>query len=281
MRLIPLASALALLVQSTASLAADPRKLTVDDLFTLKSVSGPVLSPDGAHVAYVVRSMDLKKDTSDADIYLIPSAGGDAVRLTTSPKAETNPKFSADGKWIAFLSSREGDKNQVWLLPRGGGEASRLTDVKTSVGAFAWSPDSKRLVLVVKDPDPDDPQPQDKAKPDEKKTIKPIATRRIQFKRDGEGYLREIRSHLHIFDIEKKTSVQITNGPYDDEQPEWSPDGRSIAFVSNRSAEPDTNRDSNIFLIAPIPGEAPRAITTNASEDPAPPPAFIESIGLP
>ena len=250
------------------SLAADPRPLTVDDFLALKSVGAPVLSPDGAQVAYTVRSMELKKDKSDTDIYLIPTAGGEAVRLTTSPKAETNPRFSPDGKWIAFLSSREGDKSQVFLLSRGGGEASRLTDMKGGVSSFAWSPDSKRLVLVASDPDPDAPDGEDKK--DDEKTPKPMVTKRIQFKRDTEGYLRELRSHLYVFDAEKKTSVQITSGPYDDEQPAWSPDGKTIAFVSNRTTEPDTNRDSNIFLIAPVAGETPKAITTNPSEDERP-----------
>ena len=268
MRLVSLRFAPALFLLASLSPAADQRPLTVDDFFALKSVGSPVLSPDGAQVAYTVRSMDLKKDKSDTDIYLIPTAGGDAVRLTTSEKAETNPRFSPDGKWIAFLSSRDGDKSQVFLLSRGGGEASRLTDLKGGVSSFAWSPDSKRLVLVASDPDPDEPAADEK-KADEA-TAKPIVTRRIQFKRDYEGYLKELRSHLYVFDVEKKTSVQITSGPYDDEQPAWAPDGRTLAFVSNRSAEPDTNRDSNIFLIAPIAGETPKAITTNPSEDERP-----------
>jgi len=255
----------ALVFLASFSPAAEPRPLTVDDFFSLKSVGAPVLSPDGAQVAYTVRSMDLKKDKSDADIYLIPTAGGEAVRLTNSPKAETHPRFSPDGKWIAFLSSREGDKSQVFLLPRGGGEASRLTDMKGGVSSFAWSPDSRRLVLVASDPDPDEPAAEEKA--EDKATPKPIVTNRIQFKRDTEGYLRDLRSHLYVFDVEKKTSVQITSGPYDDEQPAWSPDGKTIAFVSNRTAEPDTNRDSNIFLIAPVAGETPKAITSNPSED--------------
>ena len=268
MRLVSLRLLTALSLAAALSTAAEQRPLTVDDFFALKSVGAPVLSPDGAQVAYTVRSMDLKKDKSDADIYLIPTAGGDAVRLTTSPKAETSPRFSPDGKWIAFLSSREGDKSQVFLLSRGGGEASRLTDMKGGVESFAWSPDSKRLVLVASDPDPD--APADDETKDEEATPKPIVTRRIQFKYDTQGYLRELRSHLYVFDVEKKTSVQITTGPYDDDQPVWSPDGKTIAFVSNRTAEPDTNRDTNIFLIAPVAGETPKAITSNPSEDDRP-----------
>lgn len=268
MRHVSLRFAPALFLLASLTPAADQRPLTVDDFFALKSVGAPVLSPDGAQVAYTVRSMDLKKDKADTDIYLIATAGGEAMRLTTSPKAETNPRFSPDGKWIAFLSSREGDKGQVFLLSRGGGEASRLTDMKGGVSSFAWSPDSKRLVLVASDPDPDAPEADKKG--DDEKAPRPIVTKRIQFKRDTEGYLRELRSHLHVFDVEKKTSVQITFGPYDDEQPAWSPDGKAIAFVSNRTAEPDTNRDSNIFLIAPVAGETPKAITTNPSADERP-----------
>ena len=267
MRLIQRLTVPLLVASALSADASDKRSLSVDDLFALKTVGGLTLSPDGVLAAYTVRSMDLKKDKADTDIYLIPTAGGDPVRLTTSDKAETTPRFSPDGKWIGFLSDREGDKSQVWLLPRGGGEASRLTDFKGGVSSFAWSPDSKRLAIVASDPDPDETEGEKK---DEEATKKPIVTRRIQFKRDGEGYLRELRTHLYVFDIAKKASNQITTGPYDDDQPAWSPDGTTIAFVSNRSAEPDTNRDTNIFVMAPVAGDVPRAITTNPSEDDQP-----------
>ena len=259
--------ALLLIASFGAASEAQQRPLKVDDLFALKAVGGATLSPDGAQVAYTVRSMNLEKDKSDADIYLIPIAGGDAVRLTTSDKAETSPKFSPDGKWLGFISGREGDKSQVWLLPRSGGEATRLTDFKGGIASFAWSPDSKRLAIVASDPDPDE---KTSDKKEDEETKKPIVTSRIQFKRDGEGYLREMRAHLHVFDIAKKTSTQITSGHYDDDEPAWSPDGALIAFTSNRTAEPDTNRDTNIFVIAPVAGETPRALTTNPSEDASP-----------
>jgi dipeptidyl aminopeptidase/acylaminoacyl peptidase/tetratricopeptide (TPR) repeat protein len=267
--LAPLPLALACFVAAPA-IAEAPRPLKVDDLFAIKDVDDPRLSPDGRWVAYTVTTLDAKKDDSDTDVYLSPIGGGDAVRLTTSPKAETHPRFSPDGKWIAFLSGREGEKTQVWLMPRSGGEAVKLTDLPSSVSTLAWSPDSQRLALVMKDVDPDAPAKEDAAadKDSEAKTKKPIVTRRLQFKRDYEGYLKEQRRHVYVFDVQKKTSFQLTAGPFDDSSPVWSPDGSLIAFVSNRTL-PDSDRSQNtdVFVVAPKPGQVPRAVETSPGED--------------
>jgi dipeptidyl aminopeptidase/acylaminoacyl peptidase len=248
--------------------AAEKRALRIDDLFALREVGDPQLHPDGTQVAFTVRSLDLKKDKRDTDIYLVPVAGGTAQRLTTSPKAETTPRWSPDGKYLAFLSGREGKKNQVYLLPRGGGEASKLTDFKGGVSDLAWSPDSKRLALVVSDPDPD-AKDDDEAKGDDEdaaKTTKPIVLNRLQFKRDVDGFLRELRDHVHVFDVDKKTGFQVTEGAYDDSDPTWSPDGEAIAFVSNRTPDADANRNTDIFVVAPRPHALPRQITTAPTE---------------
>jgi dipeptidyl aminopeptidase/acylaminoacyl peptidase len=267
-----IAFALSLVFLATASMAAaEPRPLRTEDVFSLKDVSDPQVSPDGSWVAFTVRSMDPAKDRRDTDVWMVPMAGGAAVRLTASPKPESRPRFSPDGRWLAFLSGREGDKAQVWLLDRRGGEAVKLTDYKADVADLAWSPDSKRLALIVSDVDPDDPgSEEDKSKEDAAKTPKPIVIHRLQFKRDREGYLREIRSHLHVFDVTAKTSVQLTSGAYDDGEPAWSPDGSLIAFTSNRTADPDANDNSDVFVIAPRAGETPRAVTTSPGSDTAP-----------
>jgi dipeptidyl aminopeptidase/acylaminoacyl peptidase len=266
----PLAALAALAAKET------PRPLKVDDIFNLKSVGDPQISPDGAWVAYTVRWLDAKEDSSDADIYMVPFAGGEPLRLTSSPKAETHPRFSPDGRYLAFLSGREGKKSQVWLLDRRGGEAVKLTDFKASVSDLAWSPDGKRLALVVGDVDPDDPDSQDtddKAAggPEAKeKTPKPIVIDRLQFLRDGEGFLRDIREHLYVFDVAAKKATQLTSGSYDDSDPVWSPDGRSIAFTSNRSADPDANDNSDIFVVEAKAGQKPRAVTTQPTTDTSP-----------
>ncbi len=260
-----------LAVVSAVTLGAQQRRpLNVDDIFALKNVGDPRVSPDGQWVAYTVSQMDEKKDNADTDIYMAPMAGGDAIRLTTSEKPESSPRWSPDGRYLGFLSARDGEKSQVWLLPRSGGEATRLTDLKGGVSSFAWSPDSTRLALVASDPNPDEAEAEGGEAKKEEKAPKPVVITRLQFKRDGVGYLNDLREHVYVFDVAAKTAMQVTEGPYDDSSPVWSPDGQSIAFVSNRTKEPDANENSDVFVIAAKSGETPRALTTSPGTDSSP-----------
>jgi dipeptidyl aminopeptidase/acylaminoacyl peptidase len=264
--------AVAAVLLAPLPLAAEGRPLRPDDVFALKDVSDPRLSPDGRQVAYAIATLDAKEDESDTDLYLVSTDGGEPLRLTSGKKEESSPRFSPNGEWIAFLSDREGKKKQVYLLSRKGGEAVKLTDFKAGVSDLAWSPDSKRLALVVSDVDPDaEEEDEEKASEEKKKTPKPVVLRRLQFKRDGEGYLREVRKHVHVFDVEKKTSVQVTSGPFDDSEPAWSPDGESIAFVSNRSLpDPDRTQDADVYVVAAREGQVPRRLETGPGTDAAP-----------
>jgi dipeptidyl aminopeptidase/acylaminoacyl peptidase len=165
------------------------------------------------------------------------------------------------------LSSRD-EKSQIWLLDRRGGEPFQLSSLEGGVSSFDWSPDGKRIVVLSKDPDPEE-ESEDGAENGKKKAKPPIVVTRLQMKRDRLGYLDERRTHIYVLDVESKEAKQITSGPYDHSSPVWAPDGRQIAFVSNRTEEPDGNRNTDIFLIAPEGGE-PRQLTTNPGSDRSP-----------
>ncbi|MCI0613974.1 S9 family peptidase, partial [bacterium] len=243
------------------------RNLMIDDYFKIQQLDETSISPDGKWIAYVVRSFDLKKDKSNKDLYMVPNAGGDAIRLTSNEKNDTRPKWSPDNRYLAFLSTR-GKKAQVFLLNRTGGEAVQLTDVKQGVNDLEWSPDSKKLAIIITDKDPDELDESEKASSDEDKakTEKPIVITRLQFKRDVEGYLKELYSHIYTIDIASKNLKQITSGNFDDSWPKWSPDGKNILFVSNRTDNPDGNRNTDLFLV-PAEGGELKKLTTNPGGD--------------
>jgi dipeptidyl aminopeptidase/acylaminoacyl peptidase len=247
-------------------------------MFALKHVDDPQLSPDGKWVAYAVTSTSPKDEKSETQVWMIPVGGGEAMPMTAKGVSSSRPRFSPDGKYLAFLSARgENSRTQVWLLNRQGGEAQPLTEVRQGVGSFEWSPDSSRLVLLIQDPKPEDLEAEkmekEGVKPAKPKADPPWIVDRLQFKQDYVGFLDRRRVHLYVFDVASKTLNQVTSGDYDDGQPAWSPDSKSIAFVSNRDPEPDSTFNSEIWVVAadsPDKGKTLRRVTNNPGEDQAP-----------
>ena len=242
--------------------------MQVADVDGFRDVRDLDIAPDGAWVAYTVGLPDLAKDKDEADIWLSNWAGTEHVRLTCSPARESQPRFSPDGRWIAFVSSRKsGDDDkttggQIWILSRQGGEARRLTTRKGGAGDVQWSPDSARLVFVGDDPDPEE----DKTGED-KTPKKPIVIDRYGFKRDREGYLVHRRSHLYLVNVASGAVETLTTGDWDDSLPAWSPDGTKIAFVSGRGGDADRTNDTNVFVVDAKAGAEPRALTTWSGPD--------------
>ncbi len=237
--------------------SSTPRNITIDDYFQIRDVSQPELSPDGQWVAYAVRTRMLKEDKNEQRLWMVSTHGGDPISMTAEGVSSSHPRWSPDGKYLAFLSSRNNGKTQVWLLNRLGGEATHLTDTPQGVDDFEWSPDSTRLVLILRDPKPEDleaAKDKDKDKPaaaPKPKTPPPFVIDRLQFKRDTVGYLDRRRTHLYVFDVASKKTTQVTSGDFDDSEPAWSPDGLSLAFSSNRSTpDPDRTYNSDIWIVA-------------------------------
>jgi dipeptidyl aminopeptidase/acylaminoacyl peptidase len=260
--------------------AASPRPVTISDLFALRDVHDPQISPDGQWVAYSVGSANLDQDKFEERIWMTPAAGGDAVALSAEGVSSSHPRWSPDGKYLAFLSARNGGETQVWVLNRQGGEAQKLTNTAQDVGDFDWAPDSKRLVLVLRDPTPDELEAvkskdkdkgDDGAKDKKPKTQKPWVVDRLQFKRDTIGYLDRRRTHLYVFELAAKSLTQITSGDFDDDEPAWSPDGTRIAFTSNRSQpDPDRTYNKDIWIVAADnrdKGTRLTQVTSNSGED--------------
>jgi dipeptidyl aminopeptidase/acylaminoacyl peptidase len=237
---------------------AAKRPLRAGDLYRLRDVRDPQLSPDGAWVAYSVSAIDSAKDKSDSDIWMTSWDGTQTVRLTSSPESESSPRWSLDGRYLAFLSGRqEGKGAQLWLLDRRGGEAQRVSQLRGGISDYAWSPDSKRIVLVV-DEETDTIAAKDTG---EKKTPKPIVIDRYTFKRDIVGYLGTKRSTLSLFDVGTRKTEPLTRGLTDDDAPAWSPDGGRIAFVRSRVPEPRDIENSDVFVIEARTGATPRRLT--------------------
>ena len=249
-----------------APAAQGKRPLAVDDLFKVRDVRDPQRSPDGKWVAYTVTRAIRETDKNDTDVWMVSWDGRERLPLTSTPDAESRPRWSPDGKYLAFLSSRQEAKSaQVWLLPRGGGEAAKLTDVKGGVSDYAWSPDSRRLVLVVSDPDPRTQDPPDAPKDGPARIPKPIVLDRYYFKSDSGGYLRGERNHLYLFDVAAKTAEILTPGTFDETAPAWSPDGSRIAFI-RRHGDGDVDKAPNadVFVIAARSGAAATRLTSTA-----------------
>src|SRR5437763_2524887 len=231
-----------------------PRPLELDDLFAIPFASDPQLSPAGDAVAYVLTTADRESDENRSAIWVVPAAGeGDPRELTTG-EHDTSPRWSPDGRKLAFVSKRGEGPAQLYVLPTSGGEARKLTDLPLGAGQPVWSPDGSKVAFAA-------PVDLAAAKDDKKKPAgEPVVASRLDYKADGSGLLGTLRQHLLVVDASGGEARRLTAGDFFVSDPVWSPDGTTLAFSASTTEDRDLSPTAAVHVIR-AGGPPPRRVT--------------------
>ncbi|MEN4012760.1 MAG: S9 family peptidase [Bellilinea sp.] len=232
------------------------RATTAEDLYTFQVPSSPHISPNGEQVVLSVQRVERKTEKKFSNLWVVPVRDGSPKQFTYGNQSDSNPVWSPDGAQIAFLSNR-GDKEKppaIFLIPFQGGEARQLASIDGEIGSLIWSPDGTKILCLVRKTDKD--VLERKKDPHLKDLSTPVRHyNRLFYKLDGYGYLPHERWHIWSVTVSNGKAVQLTDHPvFDEHYPCWSPDGKWIAFISNRSNDPDTNIDQDDIFILPAKG---------------------------
>jgi dipeptidyl aminopeptidase/acylaminoacyl peptidase len=271
--------ALALLAGAAVSASAVSqagRPMTIDDLIGAVRVADPQLSPDGRTVAYLRTTTDLKSGKRNADIWTVAADGGSSKELIGGDKSENTPRWSPDGRRLAFISNRDG-ASQVYVASADGSDAKKITELAMGVQApLVFSPDGAHVAFVS------DVYPQctDEAcnrRTKEEAEKNPVKARRLTrlLYRHWDEWRENIRHHVFVADIDGKRTIDVTPGDFDsppgqqeDAAIAFSPDGREIAFVSNREGNDREawTTNSDVWIVSATGGTATKLAPNPAAD---------------
>ncbi len=236
------------------------------DLAKLRSPDQPTISPDGRMVAYRLQRIDLEDDAYRSAIWLVPADGSAPPRRLTAGPRDAAPRFSPDGRWLAFVRTEDEGKPQLHVLPVDGGEARRVCEHPLGVGELAWHPDSRSIAYTARVPE-EGRYGTDEDVPAAKEPARRITTRKRRL--DGVGWTLDRRPHVFVVDAldDDAEPVQATAGDYDHAGPAWSPDGTLLAFTSARHDSRDTDLAADVWVLEAdqVGASGPRAVTATST----------------
>jgi dipeptidyl aminopeptidase/acylaminoacyl peptidase len=229
------------------------RAIQVDDFMKLEVLSDPQISPDGSKYAFVSTTINENKEY-ESNLFVQNLDEATSRQWTFGHDKNSNPRFSPDNKSVVFQSSRSGIP-QLWLLPLDGGEAKQLTTFKNGAVNPEWSKDGKFIIFTALLEENDDVSNQkelskeERQKENEEKSKKPLIVKKLNYKSDALGFLDDKKSHIVLYDVEKETFTQLTNGDYHHGYQDISPDGSTILFAGNLSENAEYELKSDIFAL--------------------------------
>lgn len=238
------------------------------DLALLRTPGAPTLSPDGATAVVAVTRLDMQENEYRSVLWQVGTDGASPARQLTQGTKDSEPRFSPDGRWLAFLRAGEG-KAQLHVLPTDGGEAVRVTDHPLGAGAAVWSPDSTAIAYTTRIPEPGRYGTDEKLTPDKEA---PRLITELAYRVDGLGFTTDRRQHVFVVDVvrdgapvDQPEPVQVTDGDWDDRGVAWSPDGTTLAFASARHERRHVDLAGDLFVCA-RDGSDLRQLTDSTTE---------------
>lgn len=271
MRRIPLLLTICLL--SISSLHAQKRAFTLEDIYRVQSASDVHVSPDGKSVIYVLTTSDLARAKRLSQIWMMDIDGKNSRQVTQGEKSSSSPLFSPDGKWVSFISAKDGSAN-LYLMAVAGGEAKKLTNISTGVSDPLWSPDGKWVAFstdVYPECGGDDACNKKIAEtwnggPLQAHMADELLQRHWNAWKDG------TRTHTFVVNVATGETRDLTPGSFDAPtfqlggplQYDFSPDGKEFVYVSNHDKELATSTNNDLWVVSLTDQEArPRNITAS------------------
>ena len=245
------------------------RSITANDLLTLQIVGDPQISPDGSRVAFVRTTTDTEKNKYRSEIWLVPTDGSHpARRFTGGQSSSSEPRWSPDSSQIAFVSDRQDEQAQIFLIPAGGGEAQPLTKLEPgAVHGLRWSPDGSQIAFLYRVT----PAAYTKKSIEERKekglSSPPRVHTKLFYRLDGFGYFDGSYWQVTIVDVLSGAVKALTEGDFSCGDVCWSPDGLTLAFLSDRRPDWDASGTSETQIwTVPAEGGDIAAVPTPSGE---------------